>query len=178
MQILHLDYQRRHRPFPVLGSILLLCALAAVGQVTRQYLYYTRVLAAWEAREEEMEQLVRRHDPGPSAGRLDKEQLSRELSRANEVLRRIGLPWQELFGAVESAAPRDVGLLAMEPDPDKQLLKIAGEAKDVAAMLAYIRSLEGRPIFRSVTLANHQVQQQDPQRPIRFSLVAAWRDQP
>jgi Tfp pilus assembly protein PilN len=100
------------------------------------------------------------------------------VTRANEILRRISLPWQDLFHAVESAAPKDVALLAMEPDPDKQLLKIAGEAKDVAAMLEYVRSLEGRPIFRSVTLSNHQVQQQDPQRPIRFSLVAAWKDLP
>jgi len=176
MQALHLDYQRSFRPFPIVGTILLVCAVAVALQTARQYLYFGHVLAGWEAREDQVARLAQRHDGGRPASHQDKEQLAREVTRANEVLRRITLPWGPLFQAVESAAPKDVALLAMEPDADKQALKIVAEAKDVAAMLDYVRTLEGRAMFRLVTLQNHQVQQQDPQRPIRFTVVAIWTE--
>lgn len=178
MQALHLDYQRSYRPFPTLGAILLVCAIGVGLQMARQYLYFTEVLAGWEAREGHVEKIARRHDVRLDGNHQVTEQVSREVTRANDVLRRITLPWDELFGAVEAAAPNDVALLAMEPDSDSQALKIAGEAKDVPAMLDYIRNLESRAMFRTVTLQSHQIQHQDPQRPIRFSIVAAWKDRP
>jgi len=178
MQSLHLDYQRIYRPFPVVGVILLVCAVAVALQSARQYFYLGHILAGWEVRADQGERLSQRTDRGSAhpTGHQDKEQLSREVIRANVVLRRITLPWGALFESVEAAAPNDVSLLAMEPDADKQVLKIVAEAKDVAAMLDYVRTLEGRAMFRLVTLQNHQVQQQDPQRPIRFTVVAIWTE--
>lgn len=176
MHVLHLDYQQTHRPFPIVGFLLLLCAALVAAQIARQYLDFARVLASWEERADQVERVARRHDVTLKANPQNKAQISREVMRANEVLRRITLPWNELFRAVESVIPKDVALLAMEPDSDKQSLKIVGEAKDVAAMLDFMRNLEGSAMFRMVTLQSHQVQQQDPQRPIRFSLMADWKD--
>jgi hypothetical protein len=178
MQALHLDYQQSFRPFPILGAILLVCALAVIAQLGRQYLYFGQVLAGWEAREDQVARVTQRHDGRGPTSHQDQEQLSREVTKANEVLRRVALPWGALFQAVETAAPTDVALLAMEPDADKQVLKIVGEAKDVAAMLDYLKTLEGATLFRTVTLQSHQIQQQDPQRPIRFTLLAAWTERP
>jgi Tfp pilus assembly protein PilN len=178
MQPLHLDYQRSYQPFPTLGAVLLVCAFVIGLQTARQYLDFTEILAAWEAREVQIERVASRHDVTIEGNHQDKDHVRREVARANEVLRRITLPWDRLFRAVEAAAPKDVALLAMEPDSDKQALKIAGEAKDIAATLDYIRRLEGDATFRTVLLQSHQIQQQDPQRPIHFTLVATWRDQP
>jgi hypothetical protein len=178
MRILHLDYQRSYRPFPILGVVLLVCTIVVVLQIARQYLHFAEVLAAWEAREDQVERIAGRHNVGVKTNRQDTDQVSREVMRANEVLYRISLPWDELFRAVETAAPKHVALLAMEPDSDKRLVKIVAEAKDSAAMLDYIRILEGGLMFRTVMLQSHQVQQQDPQRPIRFSVIAAWKDRP
>lgn len=177
MQTIHLDYQRVYRPFPTVGLILLLVALAIGVQMGRQYEYLTRVLDGWETMEARVGRLARQHDIRiGERGDPDAEQKAREVTKANEVLRRITLPWDELFAAVESAAPGEVALLTMEPDAELRVLKISGEAKHFAAMLDYIRLLEGRPMFHTVTLSNHQVQVADPQRPVRFSLVAAWRE--
>jgi Tfp pilus assembly protein PilN len=178
MQTLHLDYQKVFRPFPTLGAIMLGGALVVAILSAWQYSYFVDVLTAWEVRGKEVKRLAEQHNVGRPAGPQDKEQLALETNRANEVLRRITLPWGELFKAVESAAPKHVALLALDPDADKQVMKIVAEAKDIAAMLDYMHTLEGRELFRTVTLQSHQVQQQDPQRPIRFSLVAAWQDQP
>lgn len=177
MRPVHLDYQRAYRPFPTLGVILLMVALIIGAQIARQYEYLSRVLDGWEAMEARVSRLARQHDIRlGERGDPDAEQKAREVIKANEVLRRITLPWDELFAAVESAAPGEVALLTMEPDAEKRVLKISGEAKHVAAMLDYVRLLEGRTMFHTVTLSNHQVQVTDPQRPVRFSLVAAWRE--
>jgi Tfp pilus assembly protein PilN len=179
MRAIHLDYQRTYRPFPTLGVVLLLAALGIGAQLARQYEYLSGVFEGWEALEKRVDRLARQHDVRlGERGNPDAEQRAREVTKANEVLRRITLPWDDLFAAVESAAPGEVALLTMEPDAEKRLLKVSGEAKHVAAMFDYIRTLEGRPMFESVTLSNHQEQVTDPQRPVRFSLVAAWRETP
>jgi hypothetical protein len=177
MRAIHLDYQRAYRPFPALGMVMLLVALGVGALVARQYQYLSEVLDGWEAAEARVDRLARRHDNGSGdSSDSDAGQRAREVARANEVLRRITLPWTELFAAVESAAPGEVALLTMEPDAEKRLLRISGEAKHLAAMLDYVRTLEGRPMFHAVTLSNHHEQVSDPQRPIRFSLVVAWRE--
>lgn len=177
MRPVHLDYQSSYRPFPTLGIILLLAALAIGAQMGRQYEYLSRVLDGWEALEARVGRLARQHDIRlGERGDPDAAQRAREVTKANDVLRRITLPWDEIFAAVEAAAPGEVALLTMEPDAEQRVLKISGEAKHFAAMLDYVRLLEGRPMFQTVTLSNHQVQVTDPQRPVRFSLVAAWRE--
>jgi Fimbrial assembly protein (PilN) len=67
-----------------------------------------------------------------------------------------------------------VALLSIESDTDKGRMKISGEAKDLQAMLDYLRFLGTQPTLAEVYLQSHQVQQQDPQRPVRFVLSADW----
>lgn len=177
MRAIHLDYQRTYRPFPMLGVILLLVALGIGAQMARQHDYLGGVLAGWETEEARVDKLARQFDiRSGERGDADAAQRAREVAKANEVLRRITLPWDDLFSAVESAAPGEVALLSMEPDAEKRMLKIAGEAKHSRAMLDYIRLLESRPMLHTVTLRSHQVQINDPQRPVRFTLVAGWRE--
>jgi hypothetical protein len=42
----------------------------------------------------------------------------------------------------------------------------------------YITALEGQIVFGPVYLQSHQVQMLDPQKPVRFSLLAVWRETP
>lgn len=177
MRAIHLDYQKAYRPFPVLGAILLAAAVAIGAQMARQYDYLGGVLTGWETEETRLDRLARQYNlQTGERGDPDAAERAREIAKANEVLRRITLPWDDLFLAIESAAPGEVALLSMEPEAEKRTLKIAGEAKHVKAMLDYIRLLEGRPMLHTVTLSNHQVQVTDPQRPVRFTLVAGWRE--
>jgi hypothetical protein len=177
MQAIHLDYQTTYRPFPILGAVLLLATLGIGAQMARQYEYLSGVLEGWEALEKRVDRLARQHDIRlGERGNPDAAHRAREVAKANEVLWRITVPWDDLFAAIESAAPGEVALLTMEPDAEKRLLKVSGEAKHVAAMFDYIRMLERRPMFQTVTLSNHQEQVTDPQRPVHFTLVAAWRE--
>lgn len=170
MATLWIDYQR-NRPFHWAGPLLLALVLAASGAAVAYYVDLGDRAAVWEDRQE---RAGRDHGARPSAGTDDAE-ASREVAHANEVLRRLSLPWELLFRTVESAAGEDVTLLALEPDMEKRLVKISGEAKDFQAVLNYITRLEARPVFGPVHLQSHEVQQQDANRPVRFALQIVWR---
>jgi hypothetical protein len=93
------------------------------------------------------------------------------------VVRQLTLPWEQLFEAVESAGSKHIALLALEPDTEKKLVKINGEARDLAVLLNYITRLEKQEVFGPVYLQSHQVQQGS-ETSVRFSLLAVWRGTP
>jgi len=41
-------------------------------------------------------------------------------------------------------------------------------------MLSYHRKLQENPTFKEVSLGEHEIVQQDPYRPVRFSVTATW----
>jgi Tfp pilus assembly protein PilN len=45
-------------------------------------------------------------------------------------------------------------------------------------MLAYVRQLGQQDWFSAVALVRHEINEQDPNRPIRFQVDAAWRPAP
>jgi len=177
MNALRLDYQQNQQS-PWAGPALLVLSLAAMVLAGAYYLDLNEQADTWESRLERME-------PGqgwkPATGRSDGREaveLALEVKHANEVLLQLFMPWDDLFQAVESAAGKKIALLALEPDTEKQMVKISGEAKNFASLLNYITQLEERDVFGTVYLQNHQVQQQDPDKPVRFSLLAVWRNKP
>lgn len=179
MTMLMLDYQRNFRPLPRLGIALLLAALAWIAAIAAAYYDIGRALAARTAEAKlhggHTSQAKPRFAPlGEQQARVQ----AQEMRLANEVLREIGAPWEPLFNAVEAAGGEDVTLLAMEPDTKKQVVRIAGEARNLAAVLEYMRRLGAQPALRGVQLQRHEVDQQDPERPVRFNLLAAWTGEP
>lgn len=175
MPILRLDYQRNMRPVPWGGIALLVMAVLALLLTGAYYRKLNDQATLWEAKAKRIKmasqqqlQVVRHEVKAPA-------DLALEVKGANEVLHRLNLPWEDLFQAVESAGNKEIALLALEPDTDKHLLKISGEAKNMAALLDYIKRLEERSAFGTVYLQSHQVQQQNPDKPVRFALLAIWR---
>ena len=63
----------------------------------------------------------------------------------------------------------------LEPDLQKGMVKIGGEAKDLDALLKYVRQLSEREVFGNVFLQHHEIQQADPEKPLRFFLLAEWK---
>lgn len=173
---LHLDYQRAAGGLPWAGAVLLVVALGLLAWIGSDYLGISRQAARLESR---VVQMVQTHP------RLQKEKLTaaeardreQEVRRANEVLRRLSLPWDRLFQAVESASGKEVALLSIDPDLEKGVVKISGEAKNLAAALEYIQKLEKQEMFGTVYLQSHQLQRQDPEKPVRFTLLGLLRRQ-
>lgn len=172
MRPLMLDYQRSARPqgwsWLVLGAGVLLSVAAVLV-----FANLNRELQVWEAQADKSSRGVRSNVPV-----RDSEATRLELKQANTVLQQLALPWEALFAALEATRGEKVALLAVEPDVARGQVRIGAEAKSAAHMLNYLRRLESDTALREVVLLNHQVQLQDADRPLRFSVMASWGAKP
>jgi Tfp pilus assembly protein PilN len=150
------------------GAGLLLCAGAAFGgwqlmeqkrQRAHQLQHLQERVAAISARPVEVARVAI-----PEA----------QASFVNGAILQLNLPWRELQDAVLAATPRSVALIAMEPDPRKRTLKITAETKTSDDMVAYVEALKEQESFSGVLLTRHEINEQDPNRPLRFQLEAIW----
>lgn len=92
----------------------------------------------------------------------------------NAAIMQLNLPWRELQQSVAESTPKNIGLLALEPDPHKQALKITAEAKSADDMIAYIEQLKEQEFFAAAVLARHEIMDTDPNRPLRFQVEVQW----
>jgi hypothetical protein len=54
------------------------------------------------------------------------------------------------------------------------MLRIGGEAKNMTALLDFVGTLERESALEDAYLLKYEVKQDDPQKPIIFSLIASW----
>jgi len=174
MRELFLDYRRtdptQHRAGMVV--LLLSCALALAMGV-----HYRNVAEQAFRMEMLVAKVEHKLHPGrsfalPSAA--DARQIDAEIKSANEVIMQLSLPWSELFNALEEANSSNIALLGIEPNARKGQVRVNGEAKDSAALFAYLRLLQSSRSMSTVYLKHQQVQERNPEKPIRFTLDASW----
>lgn len=173
MRALKLDYRCKENWRQRAGWFGLLLACLVLGDLGWQY---RQLALEVEAGEAELASLTARPRAMQSrhGGRQGKT-MEEEMGRAREVLLHLDIPWVDLFGAVEASTSADVALLGIEPEPKQEQVRIIGEAKNYPAVLDYARRLEAGAPLSGVHLQSHQIQMQDPERPVRFVLGAAWR---
>lgn len=164
MRPLSLNHQapRRTAPARSLNALVLLALAANIACG----LYYEELAGRRQA--------LRAPPPAPAVVARSPD-VQAELRRAGDSVRALALPWTEVFGAIEAAGSADVSLLAMDTMPDKRMLSLHAEARNMDAVLAYLRALAGSDVLASVSLQSHQVQQADPQHPVRFQVLLEWR---
>lgn len=154
----------------------LLAGLVAAGLWTQRYLELRQELAEWRV---DLQRADRRRvgetprQPGESAARL-----KAELRRANRVIEALSTPWADLFAAAESAYSERAILMSIEPDTERREVRLTAEAKDLSAMLEYIKTLRQSPVLMDAILASHQINVRESQRPVRFVVTAHWFDIP
>jgi Tfp pilus assembly protein PilN len=178
MKALHIDFAPRSwlralrttRPIIwVLGCAgLVLCVSAAVAAVrllqeqALQAMELQRVQAQWVQRAA--------RQPAPIKFPLSETQ----ATAVNGAVAQLNLPWRDVLDAVETATPATIALLSLEPDARKRLLRGSAEAKTSDTMIAYIGQLKQQAYFASVVLTKHEINEQDPNKPLRFQFEAQW----
>lgn len=174
MRALTLDYRRR----PTVGWAGVAILAAGVAAAALLGSEYRKMLDAQSAAEIGLHRFAAAERKKPIVARPadDTRQLDLEIKRARRLLSELSMPWNDMFSSVESVDMRHVGLLGVETDLDRRVVKVDAEAKSIKAMLNYVRAMEMRPTFADVYLYSHQIQLQDAQRPVRFVLTARWRD--
>jgi len=168
MQRLDLDFWRTRRASPWAGRLLLVVALTVTADMGLGYRGLLESVAQAQA------SLARLEPRRRSAATVSPE----EVALARETVQRLSLPWGSLFGALESAASSQVALLAIEPDPRAGTVTISGDSKDYLAALTYVLNLRHSDALASVQLVRHELKQNDPQRPVAFSVSASWTAKP
>ena len=165
MQRIELDFVRRRPASRWAGRVLLAVAIGIAGEMGYSYLQLARSVKSDEA-------TLARAQPRKAVNPVSPE----EVSAARETVDRLGLPWTKLFAALEAAANEQVALLAIEPDTKSGTVTISGDSKDYLAALTYVLNLSRADTLSRVQLVRHEVKQNDPQRPVSFSISAAWNE--
>jgi len=97
-----------------------------------------------------------------------------QANAVNTTIAQLNLPWRDVFDAVEAATPKTVGLLSLEPDAKRSIVKGVAETKSSDDMIAYIEQLKKQTFFQTVILTKHEIDEQDPNKPLRFQFEAQW----
>lgn len=148
--------------------IVLLAAAGAGADLVKRQRAHERQLAVLQARA-----AVPAAAPPAAATPISETQ----AAAVNAAVMQLNLPWRALQDAVAAATPPGVALLALEPDARKRSLRISAEARTSDEMIDYVARLKREELFSDVALTHHEINDQDPNRPIRFELDAAWSPQ-
>lgn len=151
------------------GAALALCILA--GWRTRGYLAQVR---AYQAQLSMLAARARAPSVMPVAARQPSVPAA-QAAAVNEIILRLNLPWGALRDAVQAATTPNVALLALEPDARKHSLRISAEARGSDEMIDYVEQLQRQDWFSGVALAHHEINDLDPNHPMRFQVDAQWR---
>jgi hypothetical protein len=152
-------------------AVLALGLCLSVGYGAWHYLQESR---AYEAQLVAARARIRAPVPVPVAMRRPAMSES-QAAAVNAAIMQLNLPWRALNAAVLGATPATVALLSLEPDARKRTLRITAEARGSDDMIGYVEQLQRQDWFASVSLTRHEVNEQDPNRPIRFQIEAQWR---
>jgi hypothetical protein len=175
---LHLDF-RRAAPsaWRWLGWALLLAAVAAVLTLAEQHAAIEQEHAAVQARHHSLSQALRAAEPR-RGGAVPDAQLLADLRRANMIIDQLTIPWEPLFSAVEAADGRGLGLLSMAPTARDRTLRLSGEARNLAELLAYVERVADQPALSQVHLLGHNSVQREGANVVAFTLAATWAAPP
>jgi HAMP domain-containing protein len=164
MHRLELDFRRSRAPSPWVGRVLFAAALAFAADVGFSY-HQSR-----ESLELLKTQLAQSRPARAAAPAVSPD----EVAAVRETVERIGMPWDRLFGALESAASEEIALSGIEPDPKAGTVVISGSGKDYLAALSYVLNLSREDALSRVQLVRHEAASSDPQGPVSFAISAAW----
>jgi hypothetical protein len=167
MRPLQIDFRRSPRSWPWAGPLLLATAVFFAGDVAFSYVKTANAMKRNEA-------ALAKHDP--RSYRPAKSAPAEEIALARETVQRLSTPWSNLFGAIEAAASDQVALASIEPDAKAGTVVIAGDSKDYLAALTYVLNLSQAGTLSKVQLVRHEVRQNEPNKPVGFSISAAWQE--
>jgi len=164
MKRLEINFVGHGARSPWAGRVMLAVAVAFAADVGYSYKQTRDALAFHKTQ-------VAAAQPRTAAARKPSPE---EVAVVRETVERIALPWEKLFGALESAASGEVALLGIEPDPKAGTVVISGDSKNYLAALSYVLNLSRDEALTGVQLLRHEAKAGDPQGPVSFAVAASW----
>lgn len=162
-----------HRTHPAAWFTASLAALALGGAVAAASMLqaaqrdYERQLAAAGLRAQQVAAQAPRPVVQPRVPEA-------QAQAVNAIVSQLNLPWRAVHDALAAGTPSSIALLALEPDARRHTLRITAEARDSDGMVAYVEQLKRQELFSDVVLVSHEINEADPNKPLRFELEASW----
>lgn len=173
LERLQLEYVGSRRGFGAVTAAVV--GVAAMAFALHEGVRYRELQSEIEAKEVRLAAALAERKARPQPG----EQLNTEqYAFARDTIRRLSMPWDRLFGALEAAQIDQVALISLEPDAESRSVSVAGEAKDYLAALSYVANLSEQRNLTGVHLMRHELRKAALPRPVAFTISAAWPDRP
>jgi hypothetical protein len=100
-----------------------------------------------------------------------------KINAINSAIARLNVPWNEVFAAFETERTKEVGLLALLPDPRRRMLVVHAETLTARAMIDFVDRVRAVPAFSEAVLVKHERREQDPGQPYRFAVEVHWKEE-
>lgn len=148
--------------------------LAAAAFVADAGLYYASLQSEVESKEAALRQAsMVRGAATLAVAPVDPE----EYAFARDTIRRIAMPWDSFFEALEQAHSERVALFSIEPDVESGTVMLSGEARDYLAALTYVAHLSSQEQLARVHFVRHELKRSGGLRPLSFTISATWKEQ-
>jgi Tfp pilus assembly protein PilN len=175
---LDLDFLAPSRTRARLGPLLLVAGLIAVSGVLWRDRTLSEEQAQLSQRVGASRSVAQRQSPVAADLLRDPKLLAQEVTRANLVLANLAVPWDALFGELESASNANVALLSIQPGTGGRKVQLSGEARRFEDLLAYMQRLESTPGFANVFLTEHEMRNANADRAVSFTINTDWVGHP
>lgn len=157
----------------LIGLIVLLATFYQFKRISEESSYWSVRVEKLEKEQPRATTAATRARTAPRSREAGQE-ISKDLERANAILRQINLPWESLFDSIEHITTEDIALLSLQPNVTNRTLRIRGEARNMATLLDFVEAMEREVIFEKAHLVNYKIKQDSPYRPIDFLLTTVW----
>jgi hypothetical protein len=152
------------------GALLVMLCLCATTYFIQQYLHADHHL---EERKAQLAGLTPTQKTLPVQSNVETAS-EVEVSFVSDIVAQLSTPWSPLLSAIEQSKTQDIALLSIEPNRKKRQIMLTGQAKNIASTLQYIKQLEQLAPISEVYLLKHSIDQNDPFKPVGFTLLAKW----
>ena len=172
MHTLGINFVQRTRISSSLGLFLFAIGLAAVGAVAVDYFDAREELERVQAKQVRLQRpdaASHRKEGAAPAAQDDAQAVERVASQ-------LRMPWGAMLHEIELRADPAVALLSVEVQGQKRSLRLIGEAKEMADVVAYVTHLRESPWIKAAYLSGHEEKQEGAIRLIRFSMDATWSE--
>ncbi len=171
---LKLDMATAPPRWPRLGLWLLAAGVASLMAALFVAEHTARRLGDASAAVDEQSGQLRASRKKPST-RLPASPEEAKSQRAMQLMQRdLSTPWERMLGALEACQGPDVALLVIEPSVANRTVRLQLEARNVEAMLAYLRSLQAEPRVASAMLVSHEALRDARTPVVRFQMQVDW----
>ena len=100
------------------------------------------------------------------------QQLSAEVSLANQLLTKRNFSWTQFLSALEAAIPQHVSIQSIRLDPGSAVVHMSGLAATVEDVTALTVTLQDHTVFHDPVLGQHRV---GPNGLVEFDLTLRYR---